>query len=197
MTTKKAALYARVSTKGNGQTPETQLLALRDYAAARGFVIAGEFVDAGISGSKESRPALDQMMREARRRKFDALLVARFDRLARSTRQLVLTLEELQSLGIDFISLGESIDTSSPMGKMVFVVISAVAELERSIIRERVMMGLERARKQGKRLGRPTGTRLDLAHLHELSAQGLSIRAIAQALKASKSAVSRALQTVP
>jgi hypothetical protein len=121
---KRVGLYARVSTKNNGQDPETQLIALREYANARGFMIAGEYVDMGISGAKDRRPELDRLMADARRRKLDAILVARFDRFARSTKHLVLALEEFQSLGIDFISLNESIDTSTPMGRMVFTVIA-------------------------------------------------------------------------
>lgn len=193
---KRVALYARVSTKGNGQDPETQLVALREYAQARGFEIVGEYVDVGISGATERRPELDCLMKDARRRKLDAVLVARFDRFARSTRHLVLALDEFSALGIDFISLSESIDTSTPMGKMVFTVIGAVAELERSLIRERVVMGLERARKQGKRLGRPK-IAVDGPRIDDLRRQGLSIREIAARLKISKSAVARALSQKP
>ena len=175
--TKRVALYARVST--NGQNPETQLLALRDYSKARGLEVFSEYVDVGISGSKDSRPALNQLMEDARKRRFDAVLVARFDRFARSTRHLVLALEEFNALGVDFISLNESIDTSTPMGKMVFTVIAAVAELERSIIRERVVMGLQRAVAQGTRIGRPAA-RLDYDELQALREKGLSYRAIAK-----------------
>src|SRR4030095_10033851 len=155
MKTQRVALYARVSTKNNGQDPETQLIALREYAGHRGMTVTDEYVDVGISGSKDRRPELDRLMSDARRRRFDVVLVARFDRFARSTKHLVLALEEFNSLGIDFISLSESVDTSTPMGRMVFTVIAAVAELERSLIRERVVMGLDRAKKNGKRLGRP------------------------------------------
>ena len=191
------ALYARVSTKNNGQDPETQLLALREYAQARGLEISTEYVDVGISGSKDRRPALDQLMKDARHRRFDAVLVARFDRFARSTRHLVLALEEFTALGIDFISLSESIDTSTPMGKMVYTVIAAVAELERSLIRERVVMGIHRARTKGKRLGRPRGTKASLRKIQRLKSQGLSVRQIAKQMKISKSTVSRLLKTVP
>lgn len=189
----KVALYARVSTKNNGQDPETQLIPLREYAQARHLQVVSEYVDVGISGAKDRRPELDRLMADARRRRIDVVLVARFDRFARSTRHLVLALEEFSALGIHFISLSESIDTSTPMGKMVFTIIGAVAELERSLIRERIVMGLDRARKQGKRLGRPTGTALDSARILELRIQGLSVRAIAQILSVSKSAVCRAL----
>src|SRR6516162_1878871 len=151
---KRAAIYARVSTKNNGQNPETQLVALREYVQNRGWEIAGEYIDHGISGSKDSRPQLDRLMKDARARRLDAVIVARFDRFARSTRHLIMALEEFNGLGVDFISLGESIDTSTAMGKMVFTILGAVAELERNIIRERVTIGLHRARKEGKTLGR-------------------------------------------
>jgi DNA invertase Pin-like site-specific DNA recombinase len=143
----RVALYARVSTKNNGQNPESQLVALRDYAAHRDFTIIEEYVDLGVSGGKDRRPALDRLMKDARARIIDAVLVSRFDRFARSTKHLVTTLEEFQALGVEFVSLGESVDTSTPMGKMIFTVLGAVAELERSLIKERVAMGLERARK--------------------------------------------------
>ncbi len=177
----RVALYARVSTKNNGQDPETQLLALREYAQARKLEVFSEYVDVGVSGSKDSRPALNELMADARKRRFDTVQVARFDRFARSTRHLVLALEEFNALGLDFISLSESIDTSTPMGKMVFVVISAVAELERSLIRERVIMGLQRAKAQGKRIGRPAA-QLDSKELQALREEGLSFRAIARKL---------------
>ena len=193
---KKVGLYARVSTS-HSQDPETQLLALRDYARARDLQIAGEYVDIGISGSKEKRPSLDRLMSDARRRRFDAILVARFDRFARSSRHLVLALEEFNALGIDFISLSESVDTSTPMGKMVYTVIAAVAELERSLIRERVVMGINRARANGKRLGRPSGSRADIEEICKLRRRGLSLREIAHQTGVSKSTVSRLLKAVP
>ena len=116
---KRAALYARVSTRQHGQNPETQLLPLRDLCTARGFIIIDEYVDIGISGAKSSRPELDRLMIDAKRRRFDVVLVFRFDRFARSVKHLVTALEEFHALGIDFVSLNESIDTSTPMGKMV------------------------------------------------------------------------------
>ena len=186
------ALYARVSTN-NGQDPETQLFALREYAQARGFEIFNEYVDVGISGSKESRPALDQLMTDARRRRFDAVLVARFDRFARSTRHLVLALEEFNALNVDFLSLSESIDTSTPMGKMVYTVIAAVAELERTLIQERVIMGLRRAKAQGKKLGRPK-VKTSEDQLLSLCQAGLSSRQIAKQLGLSPSTVLRRLR---
>jgi DNA invertase Pin-like site-specific DNA recombinase len=193
MTTKRAALYMRVSTKNRGQTTETQAVALREYALRRGFTIAEEYRDEGVSGAKDRRPELDRMMRDARHRRFDAVLVARFDRFARSTKHLVLALEEFSSLGIDFISLNESIDTSSPMGRMVFTVIAAVAELERSIIRERVVMGLTRAKGQGKRLGRPIKF-VSEAKIQQLATDGLSLRQIAERVGVSHTKVARLLR---
>jgi len=191
--TPRVAIYARVSTKNNGQNPETQLLALREYTQARGFEVFQEYVDAGVSGSKESRPALDRLMKDAQRRRFDAVLVSKFDRFARSTRHLVLALEEFNALGVDFISLSESVDTSTPMGKMVFTVIGAVAELERSLIQERVVMGIQSAKKQGKRLGRPR-VYVDLGKVHRLQEQGLSLRAISKKLKVGRATLSEALK---
>ena len=188
---KRVALYARVSTKNNGQDPETQLLALREFASCRGFLIAREYVDVGISGTKERRPELDRLMADARHRRFDAVLVARFDRFARYTKHLVLALEEFQALGLDFISLSESIDTSTPMGRMVFTVIGAVAELERSLIRERVVMGLNRARKNGTRLGRPR-VKVDADAVRRLRADGRSWANIAETLAISRGAAQRA-----
>ena len=165
------------------------MIALREYAGHRGMTI-DEYVDVGISGAKDRRPELDRLMTDARRRRFDVVLVARFDRFARSTKHLVLALEEFNALGIDFVSLNESIDTSTPMGKMIFTIIGAVAELERSLIRERVMMGLDRARRQGKRLGRPR-VLVDREKVASLRAEGLSLRQIAIQLGVSKDRIAR------
>ncbi len=190
---KRVALYARVSTKNNGQDPETQLIALREYANARGLEVFSEYVDVGISGSKDSRPALNELMADAKKRRFDAVLVARFDRFARSTRHLVLALDEFNALGVDFISLSESVDTSTPMGKMVYTVIAAVAELERSLIRERVVMGLQRARAQGQTLGRPRPW-VDPEQIARLKAEGLSLRIIAREMGISRPTVTSILK---
>jgi len=174
----KTALYARVST--NSQHPENQLLALRKYAEARGLEVLAEYVDAGQSGGKASRPALDRLMMDARRRKFNIVLVARLDRLARSLKQLVMTLDELRELGIAFVSLQEAFDTSTSTGMLLFQVVGAIAEFERSLIRERIALGLERAREQGKTIGRPLGAVVDTEEIHSLRNQGLSLRAIAR-----------------
>jgi len=192
----RVALYARVSTKNNGQDPETQLMALRDYAQARKLEVFSEYVDIGISGSKDSRPALNRLMADARKRRFDTVLVARFDRFARSTRHLVLALEEFHALGVDFISLSESVDTSTPTGKMVYTVIAAVAELERSLIRERVVMGLQRAKAQGKNLGRPR-VAVDADRVAALRAQGHSWAMITKELGIGKGTAQRAFYSLP
>jgi DNA invertase Pin-like site-specific DNA recombinase len=172
------ALYMRVSTKGHGQTTDTQAVALREYAERRGFDVI-EYRDEGISGSKDSRPSLDRLMKDARARKFDVVVVARFDRFARSVSHLLRALDEFNHLGINFVSLSESIDTSTPMGKMIFTVLGAVAELERNLIKERVQMGISRARKQGKRLGRPTVI-VDREKIRQSAAAGQSIKSIAK-----------------
>src|SRR5436853_193858 len=168
------ALYMRVSTKGHGQTTDTQAVALREYAERRGFDVVGEYRDEGISGSKDSRPALDKLMKDARTRHFDVVIVARFDRFARSVSHLLRALEEFNHLGINFVSLSESIDTSTPMGKMIFTVLGAVAELERNLIKERVHMGISRARKEGKQLGRPK--RIFDREKARTMLQGMSVR---------------------
>lgn len=151
----RVALYARVSTKQHGQDVETQLQALRAWAKQRKAKIVDEYADRGWSGSKERRPELDRLMADAKHKRFDGVLVARFDRFARSVKHLIQALDDFKSWGVDFVSLTESVDTSTPMGKMVFTVLAAVAELERALIRERVQMGVDRARRDGKRLGRP------------------------------------------
>src|SRR4029077_5300537 len=137
----RAALYARVSTN-NGQNPEMQLEELRAYCKRRCWEIAGEYVDTGISGSKEHRPALDRLLTGCRKRLVDAVVVYRYDRFARSLRQLVNALEEFRSLGIDFISLHEGVDTSTPNGRLVFGIFASIAEFERELIRDRVKSGI-------------------------------------------------------
>ena len=151
----RVAIYARVSTLD--QEPENQLAELRRYVEARGWT-AVEYVDHGVSGSKESRPALDALVRDAKRRKFDVLVCWRLDRLGRNLRHLILLLDELNALGIGFVTLGEGIDTTSPTGRLVLHVLGAISEFERERIRERVLAGLQRARTQGRRLGRPQAT---------------------------------------
>jgi len=185
-----------VSTKGHGQTTETQAVALQEYAAHRGFEIVEEYRDEGISGSKDSRPALDRLMRDGRARKFDVVIVARFDRFARSVSHLLRALEEFSHLGVDFVSLSESVDTSTPMGKMIFTVLGAVAELERNLIKERVNMGISRARKQGKALGRPR-VEVDPLQVAGLRARGHSWNQIAARLGIGRGTAERAFRSLP
>src|SRR5271168_4579502 len=149
----RAAIYARVSTKD--QSCDMQMRDLRAYCAARGFTIIREYIDIGQSGAKDSRPELNDLMADARKRKFDSILVWRFDRFARSTKHLLLALEEFRSLGVQFVSYQENIDTNSPLGQALFTIVSAVAQLERDLIRERVTAGIRNARANGKKLGRP------------------------------------------
>jgi DNA invertase Pin-like site-specific DNA recombinase len=190
----RVALYARVSTSNGQQDPEMQLRELREYAERRSWKIAGEYVDHGVSGAKDSRPSLNQLAADARRRRFEIVLVWRFDRFARSVSHLLRALELFQSLGIDFVSLSESVDTSTPTGKMVFTVLGAVAELERSLIVERVKAGLRNAKAKGKKLGRPRNS-VDDSRIAALRASGASLRSIAQQLGMSLGSVHRALQT--
>src|SRR5437899_3595494 len=151
----KAAIYARVSTANNGQDPTMQTRELEEYCQRRGWEIGGQYVDVGISGAKDSRPELNRLMADAHRRRFDSVVVWRFDRFARSVSHLLRALETFKALGIEFVSLSEQVDTSTPTGKMVFTVLGAVAELERSLIAERVRAGMRNARVKGKRIGRP------------------------------------------
>ena len=189
----KAALYARVSTT-NGQDPTMQTRELKEYCERRGWKIAGEYVDTGISGAKEKRPELDRMMADAHRRRFDAVVVWKFDRFARSVSHLLRALETFKALGIDFVSLSEQVDTSTPMGKMVFTVLGAVAELERSLIAERVRAGLRNARAKGKRLGRPRKA-LDRARIALRRCSGASWAAIGRELGVGEATVRWAAQT--
>ncbi len=187
----RVAIYARVST--SDQSTESQLLDLRRYVRERGWELFNEFCDNGVSGTTDSRPALNELMNAARKRKFDAVLVWRFDRFARSTRHLINALEEFRGLGIDFVSYQENIDTSSPLGSAIFTIISAVAQLERDIIAERVKAGLRRAVENGKKLGRPrVGVNPKL--ISELRSQGLSLRAIARETGISRTTVSEILR---
>jgi DNA invertase Pin-like site-specific DNA recombinase len=188
----RAAVYARVSTN-NGQSPEMQLRDFGEYCDRRGWALAGEYVDVGVSGTKEKRPELDRLMAAAHLRKFDVVVVWSFDRMARSVSHLLRVLETFNSLGIAFVSLREQIDTSTPAGKMIFTVLAAVAELERSLIAERVKAGLRNARAKGKRLGRPT-VAVDIARITALRAEGASWRSVAARLGIGERTVRRASQ---
>jgi len=184
----RVALYARVST--GDQTCENQLNDLREYCRARGFERVTEFVDQGISGTKERRPALDKLMADVKARRVDVVVVAAFDRVGRSTRHLLTTLELFRHLGVEFVSLREQIDTGSPLGQAVFTIIAAIAQLERSLIVERVKAGLRRARAEGKRLGRP---RLQVSEhqLRIVASQKLPVRAASKLLGVSPSSYLR------
>jgi len=177
----KAAIYARVSTSNHGQDVGMQTRELREYCERRGFEIAGEYLDEGISGAKDSRPELNRLIADAHRRKFDAVVCWKFDRFARSVSHLLRALETFNSLGIAFVSLSEQIDTTTPAGRMIFTVLGAVAELERSLIAERVRAGLRNARAKGKRLGRPR-VAVDAAKIARLRASGASWPTIAREL---------------
>lgn len=181
----RVAIYARVSTAE--QTTENQLLELRRYVEARGWA-ATEFIDQGVSGSKERRPALDALTTAVRRHHVDAVVCWRLDRLGRNLRHLVLLLDDWQSRGIAFITLGEGIDTSTPAGRLVAGVLGAIAEFERARIQERIHAGLARARAQGKRLGRPRTVRLPPG-----AARRLTVREAAVLWGVSKSTAARRL----
>jgi DNA invertase Pin-like site-specific DNA recombinase len=188
----RVAVYARVSTLNHGQDVNMQTRELRQFAESRGWQIAGEYIDAGVSGAKDSRPELNRLMADAHKRRFDVVCVWRFDRFARSVSHLLRALETFKALGIDFVSYSEQMDTSTPAGKMVFTVLGAMAELERSLIVERVRAGLRNARAKGKRLGRPRVV-VDAARIARLHSQGRSIREIADELGCSRSLVHKTL----
>lgn len=155
----KAAMYGRVSTH-NGQNPEMQLRELREYCQHRGWDVTGCYTDVGVSGTKDSRPALNRLMADAHQRRFDAIVVWKLDRFGRSLRHLLNSLAELEALGVAFVSLRDNLDLTTPTGRLMFQVIGAMAEFERSLIVERVKAGMRNARAKGKRIGRPPRTYL-------------------------------------
>jgi len=185
---KKAAIYARVSTPD--QHLEAQLYDLRDLAAKRDYTVIREFEDRGVSGSKSKRAGLDAMLSSARRREFDVLLVAAFDRIARSTKNFLEIVDELNELGIEFVSAREAIDTSGPMGRMFITLVGSIAELERSLITERIRAGMRRARLEGQRLGRAP---LDIDHdaLVRDRLAGMSLTKVAKKYGISRASVVR------
>ena len=152
----------------SGQDPAMQIRELREYCDLRGWRIYNEYIDRGVSGAKDSRPQLNRLMEDAHRRRFDIVAVWDFSRFARSTSHLLRALETFSILKVGFVSLREQIDTSTPTGKMVFTVLGAVAELERSLIAERVRAGLRNAKAKGKRLGRPPLRELSVAEIRQL-----------------------------
>src|SRR5580693_6348011 len=179
--TPRVAIYARVSTTNHGQDVTVQTRELQQFAEARGWQMVGAYIDDGVSGTKDSRPELNRLMADAHKRCFDVVAVWRFDRFARSVSHLLRALETFSALGIAFVSLSEQMDTTTPTGKMVFTVLGAVAELERSLIAERVRAGLRNAKAKGRRLGRPRKV-VDASKIATLRAQGRSWRSIARQL---------------
>jgi len=187
---KRAALYLRVSTVD--QHPETQLHDLRGLAAQRGFEIVEEYTDR-ISGVKAKRPGLDQLMADARHRKFDVLLVWAFDRIARSVRHFLEVLDELNRLEIEFVSFRENVDTGGPLGRAMIIIIGAISELERNLIIERVRAGMRRARLEGRRLGRPPLS-VNRDDLLRDRARGQSLTQLAKTYRISRASVVRLLK---
>lgn len=179
MTIKRVAVYARVSTLNHGQDPELQLGELREYAAHRGWRITEEYVDNGVSGAKESRPALNRLMNDAKQRKFDVVSVWKLDRFGRSVRHVLVALSELEALGITFVSLKDNLDLGSPTGRFMFQIIAAFGELERAMTVERVKAGLQNAKRKGKKLGRPRAE-ADLRKIAALRASGASWRMVSR-----------------
>jgi DNA invertase Pin-like site-specific DNA recombinase len=189
------ALYARVSTLNN-QDPEMQLAELREYAGRRGWQIVEEFTDQGVSGCKESRPALNRLMSDAYRRRFDAVLVWKIDRFGRSLKHLVNALAELAAWGVAFVSLRDNLDLSTPSGRLMFQIIGAMAEFERALIQERVRAGLRNARAKGRRLGRPRVI-VDASRIAYLRGVGRSWSQIKDETGISKGTAQRAVAGVP
>ena len=191
------ALYARVSTNGKLQDPEMQLRELREYATRRGWEIVAEFVDRGVSGTKEKRPQLDAMMLACQQRAVDAVMVWKLDRFARSLKHLVNALAEFDALGVDFISLRDNLDLTTPAGRLMFQIVGAMAEFERSLIVERVRAGLHNPDKpgyssKGNRLGRPR-VGVPVAKIERLKREGVNLREIARQVGVSKTTILRAL----
>ncbi len=188
------AIYARVSTLNGGQDPTMQTRELTEYSQRRGWEIFDCYVDKGVSGKKDSRPQLNRMMEDAHARRFDVVVVWRFDRFCRSVSHLLRALETFNALGIQFVSLCEQVDTSTPTGKLVFTVLGAVSEGERNLIAERVRAGLRNARAKGKTLGRPK-VDVDMTQIESLRASGHSWRTIARTLGLSVGTVHAAGRT--
>ena len=188
---KRAALYVRVSTPD--QHVESQLYDLRELAAQRGFEVVHEYEDRGVCGKKARRPGLDLLMADARRKKFSVVLVAAFDRIARSTRNFLQVIDELDSMGIEFISRRENVDTSGPMGRLFVTIISAIAELERSLVVDRVKSGMRRAKLEGRQIGR---ARLDVNREQVVQDRrsGMSLTQVAKKHGISRASVCRLMK---
>ena len=182
---RRCALYCRVSTAE--QTVEPQLHALRAYATARGFE-AIEYVDAGESGAKTKRPALDLLLADAKRRRFDLVAITKLDRLARSVHHLVTLARDFEALGIDLVVLDQGVDTTTPSGRLLFHVLSSIAEFERDLIRERTRAGVANARRRGKRIGRPRAD-VDRLALLRLVRTGATVTAMSRTLGVARSTI--------
>jgi DNA invertase Pin-like site-specific DNA recombinase len=174
----RVAIYGRVSTNNHGQDVTMQTGEMGEFCQRRGWQVIDQYLDRGISGSKDKRPELDRLMADARRRRFDVVLVYRYDRFARSLRHLVNALEEFRALGIEFVSIHEGVDTTTPNGRLIFGIFASIAEFERELIRDRVRSGLRNARAKGKTLGRPRRV-VDAQRVASLRAQGLGWKKIA------------------
>jgi DNA invertase Pin-like site-specific DNA recombinase len=186
--TKRIGLYCRVST--SDQRPEVQAHALRQYAQARGLSVVAEYTDHGISGAKDRRPALDKLLADARRRRFDVLAITKLDRLARSVHHLTSLGRELEALGVDLVVLDQAIDTSTPSGRLLFHVLGSIAEFERDLIRERTAAGVAAARRRGARFGRPKALSPEAsARVARMARSGQSVRYIAAMLGVGKSTI--------
>jgi DNA invertase Pin-like site-specific DNA recombinase len=192
----RAALYARISTLNHGQDPEVQLGEIREFCRRRGFHVEHEYVDKGISGSRERRPALDKLLADCRKRLVDAVVVYRYDRFARSLRQLVNSLEEFRALDIEFISIHEGVDTSTPNGRLVFGIFASIAEFERELIRDRVRSGMAAAKAKGKRIGRPK-VAVDILKIASLRRQGHSWAEVTRETGITKGTAQRAMDALP
>jgi DNA invertase Pin-like site-specific DNA recombinase len=192
----RAAIYARVSTSNHNQDVGLQTRDLQEFAKTRGWQVVQVYVDEGVSGTKDRRPALDKLMADAHKRKCDVVVCHRFDRFARSVSHLLRAMETFRALGIDFVSYSEQMDTSTPTGKMVFTVLGAVAELERSLIVERVRAGLRNARAKGRMLGRPRVV-VDVQRIALLRREGHSWREIVKETGVSKGTAQRAVRCLP
>jgi DNA invertase Pin-like site-specific DNA recombinase len=186
----KVALYARVSTSNGRQDTETQLIPLREFCKQRGWEVYKEFIDNGFSGSKESRPALDAMMKDSKRGNFDAVVCWKLDRVGRSLKHLIGLLAELEAVRVAFVSLSDNLDLSTPQGKLMFQIIGAMAEFERGLIQERVRAGMARARSIGHLPGRKRQL-LDLVAIRARMTAGESLRGVAKSLSVSPALLSK------
>lgn len=186
------ALYARVST--TEQHVDMQLAELREFASRRGWQIVEEFTDTGVSGAKESRPALDRLMRDAKRRRFDCVLCWKLDRIGRSLKHLVNLLAELEAVGVALVSFSDNLDLSTPQGRLMFQIIGAMAEFERSLIRERVKSGLANAKRKGTKLGRPQTVRIEALRVRQMRAAGKSFAEICRETGLARGSAWRAAQ---